>query len=417
MTNLNSNTFITPAIVLTSGEKYVSSDTSKHCSRQPGSSCGIPTMNRLHLLPSTRQNRARSEPNLFTEFCISMPNVLAVHHEESKENLSPTNNADRCDMETSPSRTPTKLDTPKYIPSPLSPLMDVSPSNLPHLSFLSPTKLIESKQTTTKLFSEKQLEATRSMHRVEADQFARKSIKNKNNELVEEALIHIRAFVSPRKKMNLPILLNTSQPELNCLSTETVAQLVDGKFSHIYTKVIVVDCRFEYEYLGGHIRGALNFPKEVDLDRFFIESDFYHRYGDTLCLVFHCEYSSHRAPKAYRHLRSWDRKQHANCYPKLIFSEMYLLEGGYKKFYEECSDWCEPHGYVEMKDQAHLDECRSGMVSLGRAKSCRRYFSRSCTNILEETSPISKRPTTLCDFREKSFRPSPVSNIPCDGTS
>jgi len=399
MANFYRSTFLPPAIILTNGEQNVSNDTSKHSIRP----CGISTMNnRLshHLLPSTRQNRARSEPNLFTEFCISMPAVLAVHLED-KENCSPTNSAARCDMETSPSRTPTKfenVDTPKYIPSPLSPLMDVSPTNLlhlPHLSFLSPTKLIETKQPTTKLFTEKQLDITRSMHRVEAEQFARKSIKNKHDELVEEALTHIRASISPRKNMSLPILLNTSQPELNCLSTETVAQLVDGKFSHIYAKVIVVDCRFEYEYLGGHIRGALNFPKEVDIDRFFIDSEYYHRYGETLCLVFHCEYSSHRAPKAYRHLRSWDRKQHANCYPKLLFSEMYLLEGGYKKFYEDCTDWCEPRGYVEMKDQAHLDECRLAMVSLGRAKSCRRYFSRSCTNILDETSPNSKLSTSM----------------------
>eukprot|EP01124_Arcella_intermedia_P030319 TRINITY_DN660_c0_g1_i1.p1 TRINITY_DN660_c0_g1~~TRINITY_DN660_c0_g1_i1.p1 ORF type:complete len:589 (-),score=50.06 TRINITY_DN660_c0_g1_i1:160-1689(-) len=217
------------------------------------------------------------------------------------------------------------------------------------------------------------------------------------NHVVEETLSHIRAVLSsPRKKTFLPILLNTSQPELNCLSSQTVAELVSGKFSHYYSKVLIVDCRFEYEYHGGHIRGAINLASDEEVDRFFMKETTYHNMGETLCLVFHCEFSSHRGPKAYKKLRSWDRKKHEACYPTLLFPEMYLLEGGYRKFYEDCADFCEPRGYIEMRDQFFINECKEAMKFRNRSKSCSR-ISRSCTNILdllESESPL-RNPMTM----------------------
>ncbi|KAH3854966.1 hypothetical protein DPMN_097525 [Dreissena polymorpha] len=51
-------------------------------------------------------------------------------------------------------------------------------------------------------------------------------------------------------------------------------------------------------------------------------------------IIFHCEFSSERGPKMYRHLRSLDREVNADSYPKLNFPEMYLLEGGYKEFFQ-----------------------------------------------------------------------------------
>jgi len=209
--------------------------------------------------------------------------------------------------------------------------------------------------------------------------------------------------------MVLPILMNTSQPELNCLSTETVVDLIMGRFNNIYSRIIILDCRFEYEYRGGHIRGAMNIPKEEDLENIFIKCDQLQCLGENLCLVFHCEFSSHRAPKAYKRLRSWDRKKHEQCYPKLLYPEMYLLEGGYKKFFEESPDWCEPQGYVEMKDSSYITECRMALMgSKGRSKSCRRFFSRSCTNIIEEMStPITTSITPNHPKRNSPF----ASNI------
>ena len=51
-------------------------------------------------------------------------------------------------------------------------------------------------------------------------------------------------------------------------------------------------------------------------------------------LIFHCEFSSERGPKLSRFLRSKDRLANKECYPNLFYPELYLLEGGYKNFFE-----------------------------------------------------------------------------------
>jgi len=79
-----------------------------------------------------------------------------------------------------------------------------------------------------------------------------------------------------------------------------------------------------------------------------------------------------------------DRKHNEQSYPNLFYPEMYLLEGGYKQFWKDHPELCDPQGYVEMKDPAFVPEMRIGMQTRGRSKSQRRYFSQSCSNIFIE---------------------------------
>lgn len=51
-------------------------------------------------------------------------------------------------------------------------------------------------------------------------------------------------------------------------------------------------------------------------------------------LIFHCEFSSERGPKMSRFLRKSDRQDNRDCYPNLHYPELYLLDGGYKVYYE-----------------------------------------------------------------------------------
>ena len=48
-------------------------------------------------------------------------------------------------------------------------------------------------------------------------------------------------------------------------------------------------------------------------------------------IVFHCEFSSERAPAMLRFLRKNDRAK--NVYPNLDFPELYLLKDGYKNLF------------------------------------------------------------------------------------
>ena len=78
------------------------------------------------------------------------------------------------------------------------------------------------------------------------------------------------------------------------ITKETMVDVLDGKFNHLYDRSLIIDCRFEYEYKGGHIDGAVNFNDKEELaSKLFQESS-----AQKTLLILHCEYSAHRAPIA-----------------------------------------------------------------------------------------------------------------------
>lgn len=102
--------------------------------------------------------------------------------------------------------------------------------------------------------------------------------------------------------------------------------------------ILIIDCRFPYEYEGGHIKGAQNLYRPEDVERYFYPNGLQ---GAPLAsvprgsqvIVFHCEFSSKRGPRMCRHLRNLDRKANSDSYPQLHFPQLYLLELGYKEFF------------------------------------------------------------------------------------
>ena len=129
--------------------------------------------------------------------------------------------------------------------------------------------------------------------------------------------------------------------DLKSISADTMAEVLNGVYSDRLHKVTIVDCRYPYEFEGGHIRGAVNMYTR-DAVNTLLETQT--TSGKRHVLIFHCEFSSERGLRMYRHLR----------YPKLNFPEVYLLHGGYKTFYESHGDLCDPHSYTPM---LHLDHC------------------------------------------------------------
>jgi len=130
-----------------------------------------------------------------------------------------------------------------------------------------------------------------------------------------------------------------------CVATETVAAIIRGEFPNLTH--IVVDCRYDYEYNGGHIRNAINYSEP---DK-FLEKFFNNNFGEPekVVLIFHCEYSTVRGPNMAQILRDADRNRH--IYPQLLYPHVYILEAGYRKFYESFPELCDPKGYVEMYDK------------------------------------------------------------------
>ncbi|KAH7170993.1 hypothetical protein EDB81DRAFT_186830 [Dactylonectria macrodidyma] len=175
------------------------------------------------------------------------------------------------------------------------------------------------------------------------------------------------------------------------ITKETLVDVLDGKYYEHFDQKMVIDCRFEYEYDGGHIDGAVNYNDKDLLTSQLFQTPMS---GRTL-VIFHCEYSAHRAPLMARHVRSEDRTVNAEFYPKLTYPEVYILDGGYSGFFTEHRNRCYPQEYVEMSDEKHQRTCEREM---GRLKS-RKGLSRAQTfafgqreRCVEESPTAPSRP-------------------------
>ncbi|KAI0432049.1 rhodanese-like domain-containing protein [Xylaria sp. FL1042] len=156
------------------------------------------------------------------------------------------------------------------------------------------------------------------------------------------------------------------------ISRDTFLELLDGKYNESFNQKIIIDCRFEYEYEGGHIDGAINYNDKELLARHLFETPME---GKTI-LVFHCEYSVHRAPRMARHIRAEDRTANAEFYPRLTYPEVYILEGGYSDFFKLQRNRCYPQAYVEMGAEEHANTCER---ELGKLQQKRKGLGRANT--------------------------------------
>lgn len=159
--------------------------------------------------------------------------------------------------------------------------------------------------------------------------------------------------------------------DLKYISPKTLESIIETKSEK---NVVIVDCRYPYEYNGGHINGALNlYSREAIHDHFIKQSLQYCKTTEPTIIVFHCEFSSERGPKMCRFLREQDRQVHADCYPKLYYPEIYVLHGGYKAFYEETfTNHCQPKSYRSMfhkEYKTEMKQYRQQTKTWGRFKS------------------------------------------------
>ncbi|XP_004687423.1 PREDICTED: M-phase inducer phosphatase 2 [Condylura cristata] len=167
-----------------------------------------------------------------------------------------------------------------------------------------------------------------------------------------------RELIGDYSKAFLLQTVDGKHQDLKYISPETMVALLTGKFSNIVERFVVVDCRYPYEYEGGHIKTAVNLPLERDAEAFLLQSPIAPCNPDKrLILIFHCEFSSERGPRMCRFIRERDRA--ANDYPSLYYPEMYILKGGYKEFFPQHPTFCEPQNYRPMNHEAFRQELRT----------------------------------------------------------
>ncbi|XP_045118649.1 M-phase inducer phosphatase 3-like [Portunus trituberculatus] len=164
------------------------------------------------------------------------------------------------------------------------------------------------------------------------------------------------------KALLLPVLEIRKHSDLWSISVHTLADVIKGKYNGKLASCRIIDCRYPYEYDGGHIKGAemWHLPELVSehlkakKNAPFIASEEELRH----IMVFHCEFSTERGPKAQRLLRQIDRTANKKNYPALHFPEVYLLEGGYNAFFKKYSELCTPCNYVRMVDPKHNEDLK-----------------------------------------------------------
>lgn len=153
--------------------------------------------------------------------------------------------------------------------------------------------------------------------------------------------------------------------------------VLNNAYTSLFDKVIIIDCRFDYEFNGGHIPNALNFQSTIAMTDYLFQ-----KITPATLIVFHCEFSIQRAPRMYfiilyyhkldtsknraSFLRNQDRNMNAANYPQLHFPNLYVLNGGYKAFFELYSQNCIPCNFVPMNDPNFSIQCKSDMAKHDR---------------------------------------------------
>ncbi|XP_036100337.1 M-phase inducer phosphatase 2 isoform X1 [Molossus molossus] len=167
-----------------------------------------------------------------------------------------------------------------------------------------------------------------------------------------------RELIGDYSKAFLLQTVDGKHQDLKYISPETMVALMMGKFSNIVERFVILDCRYPYEYEGGHIKTAVNLPLEQDAEMFLLQSPITPCSLDKrVILIFHCEFSSERGPRMCRFIRERDRT--INVYPSLYYPEMYILKGGYKDFFPQHPTFCEPQDYRPMNHEAFKDKLRT----------------------------------------------------------
>jgi M-phase inducer tyrosine phosphatase len=209
-------------------------------------------------------------------------------------------------------------------------------------------------------------------------------------------------------------------PRVN--ETELAKIITEDTF---FDEVIIIDCRFSYEFNGGHIKDAINLFDKQELTKFFHSKQPINANHKQL-IVFHCEFSIFRGPTMAQHLRSFDRQHNSDSYPFLSYPDIVVLDGGYSRFYKKFCDLC-TGGYVEMRDESHERNCDLEMhrvrrdAKLNRAKSYNQFSpiinskaiysdhnrSRSYTTISGEK--FAKRQKSNSQFISSPIQQKPLS--------
>ncbi|NXT85172.1 MPIP2 phosphatase, partial [Zapornia atra] len=166
-----------------------------------------------------------------------------------------------------------------------------------------------------------------------------------------------RELIGDFSKAYLLQTVEGKHQDLKYISPDIMVAVLTGQFSSLIESCIIVDCRYPYEYEGGHIKGAVNLPLEQDAEEFLLKKPIVpFDASKRVIVIFHCEFSSERGPRMCRFIREKDRA--CNEYPNLHYPELYVLKGGYREFFPQYQSHCEPQDYRPMHHADFKEDLR-----------------------------------------------------------
>lgn len=195
----------------------------------------------------------------------------------------------------------------------------------------------------------------------------------------------------------LPTVRCGAHAELPAIDVQTMHAILSGEYRDAVRNLVVVDCRFPYEFDGGHIRDAINIHREDTIVSHFFDGRV-PRFASNTTIVFHCEFSSCRGPEAMKLVRAHDRS--LDKWPKLIYPEMYLLEGGYKKFFLHSTQHCVPPAYRLMEDPNYAAE----MALMLRERQRRVQWRRNKSKSMNALMPNAQLSRSMIDLTRRFAR-------------
>jgi len=167
-----------------------------------------------------------------------------------------------------------------------------------------------------------------------------------------------------------------SRPDLRRVSCSIVAAVIEGQYPDV--DPFVFDCRYGYEYHGGHIRGAIHALSLEDVEA-VVFSQGQLALSSRAALIFHCEFSQERAPNMIARLRRSAREH------RVLLPQMYIMKGGYHEFFGKRPDLCEPQFYVPMHSASHSAELEANRrAGWGQQRNKKRKTSKTWSRFSED---------------------------------
>jgi hypothetical protein len=112
-------------------------------------------------------------------------------------------------------------------------------------------------------------------------------------------------------------------------------------------KFLILDARHQYEYESGHIKGAINISSFGAFQKLFQDYS-----GTADYVIVYCEHSLYQGPLLINSIFKYDEKENPN---KRLFSNIFLLYGGYSTFFRRYKIHCQGKYVSELEISSKLE--------------------------------------------------------------